>query len=150
MPRKTKPKPRIPRRPQGSSLPESEARSGSQADSITETVPVEADLDEELEQEEEADLEVGDILPNGEEVSDLNVEELLDLSIPALAVELSGDPVRLYLREIGQVKLLDADSEFRLATMIEARRLILTLGRRRAKGRRAESHEITIYKGMLG
>ena len=150
MPRKTKPKPRIPRRPQGSSLPESEARSGSQADSMTEAVPVEADLDEELEQEEEADLEVGDILPNGEEISDLNVEEPLNLSIPALAVELSGDPVRLYLREIGQVKLLDADSEFRLATMIEARRLILTLGRRRAKGRRAESLEITIYKGMLG
>jgi len=149
MPRETKPKPRIPHRPQGGSLPESEARSGSQADSITETVPVEADLDEELEQEEEADLEVGELLPNGEEVSDLNVEEPLDLSIPALAVELSGDPVRLYLREIGQVKLLDADSEFRLATMIEARRLILTLGRR-AKGRRAESHEITIYQGMLG
>jgi len=112
--------------------------------------PVEADLDEELEQEEEVDLEVGEPLPIGEEVSDLNVEEPLDLSIPALVVELSEDPVRLYLREIGQVKLLDADSEFRLATMIEARRLILTLGRRRSTGRRAESHDVMIYHGMLG
>jgi RNA polymerase primary sigma factor len=111
---------------------------------------IEAELDEELEQEEESDLEVGDILPNGEEVNNLNVEEPLDLSIPALAVELSEDPVRLYLREIGQVKLLDADSEFRLATMIEARRLILTLGRRRTTGRRAESDEVMIYHGVLG
>jgi len=56
-------------------------------------------------------------------------EEILeddDISIksPAIAAEMSEDPVRLYLREIGQVKLLDADSEFRLATMIEANRLL--------------------------
>ena len=48
----------------------------------------------------------------------------LDLRSPEVAAELSEDPVRLYLREIGQVKLLDADSEFRLATMIEANRLV--------------------------
>jgi RNA polymerase primary sigma factor len=44
-----------------------------------------------------------------------------------VAAELSEDPVRLYLREIGQVKLLGSDSEFRLATIIEADRLIGTL-----------------------
>ncbi len=37
------------------------------------------------------------------------------------------DPVRLYLREIGQFKLLDADSEFRLATLSEADRYITSL-----------------------
>ena len=42
------------------------------------------------------------------------------LKDPSLAVELSEDPVRLYLKEIGQISLLDADSEFRLATRIEA------------------------------
>jgi RNA polymerase primary sigma factor len=57
------------------------------------------------------------------------LEEDLDLRDPQLAAELSEDPVRLYLREIGQVKLLDADSEFRLATMIEANRLISALRR---------------------
>jgi RNA polymerase primary sigma factor len=57
-------------------------------------------------------------------------EPLLDLKTPELAAELAEDPVRLYLREIGQVKLLDADSEFRLATRIEARRLIQTFSRR--------------------
>src|SRR5690349_23781945 len=56
--------------------------------------------------------------------------ELEDLS-PAggheVTYELAEDPVRLYLREIGQVKLLDADSEFRLATFIEAQRQITNL-----------------------
>lgn len=44
--------------------------------------------------------------------------------------ESSDDPVRLYLREIGLVKLLDVDSEFRLSTCIEAERLLLTWKRR--------------------
>ena len=34
--------------------------------------------------------------------------------------ELSQDPVRLYLKEIGQIKLLNAESEFRLSTRNEA------------------------------
>ncbi|HET9591019.1 MAG TPA: sigma-70 family RNA polymerase sigma factor [Anaerolineales bacterium] len=57
-------------------------------------------------------------------------EEPLDLRSPQLAAELADDPVRLYLREIGQVKLLDSDSEFRLATMIEANRLVISFRRR--------------------
>lgn len=62
----------------------------------------------------------------GEESVEL--EEPLDLiKNPDLADELSEDPVRLYLREIGQVKLLDADSEFRLSTIIEAWRLLDSL-----------------------
>jgi len=36
----------------------------------------------------------------------------------------SDDPVRLYLREIGRVELLDVNSEFRLATMVEGKRFI--------------------------
>ncbi|NOH00838.1 MAG: hypothetical protein HND47_02095 [Chloroflexi bacterium] len=46
-------------------------------------------------------------------------EEVLTLHVRETP-ELAEDPVRLYLREIGQVKLLGADSEFRLATLIEA------------------------------
>jgi RNA polymerase primary sigma factor len=63
-----------------------------------------------------------------QEEDDLEEGEL-DLRSPEVAAELSEDPVRLYLREIGQVKLLDADSEFRLATMIEANRLVNVLRR---------------------
>lgn len=146
MPRKTKPKPRIPRYPQGAARPEPGPADLSAA--IPAVEPVEPELEEELENEPEPD--VSSILQNGEDVSDLSIEELIDLRIPALAVELSDDPVRLYLREIGQVKLLDADSEFRLATMIEARRLILTLARRRTSGRRTKSNEVTVYHGVLG
>ena len=57
-------------------------------------------------------------------------DEIVDLKNPEVAAELSEDPVRLYLREIGQVNLLDSDSEFRLATMIEANRLVSTYRRR--------------------
>jgi len=49
------------------------------------------------------------------------------------SAELSEDPVQLYLREIGLVKLLDSDSEFRLATCIEAERLLLTVSRHPAR-----------------
>ena len=57
---------------------------------------------------------------------DLSDEDLLNMQSPELAAELAEDPVRLYLREIGQVRLLDSDSEFRLATCIEAKRMIRT------------------------
>jgi RNA polymerase primary sigma factor len=64
------------------------------------------------------------------QVEDLFDDDVIDLKNPEVAAELSEDPVRLYLREIGQVKLLDSDSEFRLATMIEASRLVTTYRRR--------------------
>ena len=53
-------------------------------------------------------------------------DEVLEVRRPEVVAELGEDPVRLYLREIGEVKLLDSDSEFRLATLIEARRQIGT------------------------
>ena len=54
---------------------------------------------------------------NFEEISAEDPLELLEN--PAYALELAEDPVRLYLREIGQIHLLDANSEFRLATRNE-------------------------------
>ena len=55
------------------------------------------------------------------EWNELVVEDPLEiLEDPSIALELSEDPVRLYLKEIGQIHLLDADSEFRLAVRIEA------------------------------
>ena len=57
-------------------------------------------------------------------------DEPLDLlDHPALMVELSEDPVRLYLKEIGGIDLLDTDQEFWLATRLEAVRRIETLSR---------------------
>jgi RNA polymerase primary sigma factor len=58
-----------------------------------------------------------------EDWADINLEDSLDLlDGPVVSIELSEDPVRLYLKEIGQINLLDADSEFRLAARIEAHR----------------------------
>ena len=74
-------------------------------------------------------------------------EEPLDLHSPQLAAELADDPVRLYLREIGQVKLLDSDSEFRLATMIEANRLVIAYRRRPL--RKGHSRACGIYHSIL-
>jgi RNA polymerase primary sigma factor len=70
-------------------------------------------------------------------------EDVLDVKkTPQLAAELSEDPVRLYLREIGLVKLLDVDSEFRLATLIEADRLVA------AFLRRPQQKKITVSSGI--
>lgn len=74
-----------------------------------------------------------------------------DLTLPIhdreLAAELAEDPVRLYLREIGQVKLLDADSEFRLATLIEADRLVAAL--RRLPKRKGVTLAGSIYHSLI-
>ncbi|MFN8432791.1 MAG: sigma-70 family RNA polymerase sigma factor [Anaerolineales bacterium] len=64
-----------------------------------------------------------------------------------LTGEPGEDPVRLYLREIGQVKLLAADSEFRLATLIEGDRLISTLNK--LKQRKGVSQAASTYHSVL-
>jgi RNA polymerase primary sigma factor len=82
--------------------------------------------EEELMEKDEPDEQV--LAQVVDEWSEINLEEPIEiLADPSLAVELSEDPVRLYLKEIGQIHLLDADSEFRLATRIEAERRILAL-----------------------
>jgi RNA polymerase primary sigma factor len=77
-------------------------------------------------------------------------DEELDDSINLnthLTSEPGEDPVRLYLREIGQVKLLGADSEFRLATLIEGDRLITTLNK--LKQRKGVSQATSTYHSVL-
>ncbi len=82
----------------------------------------EADNAFDLEVEDAVEPDEGSL---AEQEADLADDDPLELPhIPELAFEMADDPVRLYLREIGQVKLLDSDSEFRLATRIEAERMI--------------------------
>ena len=96
---------------------------------------------------------------NGDEVGDPDIgvlsqqeeenleEETLNLQNPHILAELSEDPVRLYLREIGEVKLLDSDSEFRLATMIEAYRLVNSL--RHLPIRKGLTEMCSVYHALL-
>ncbi len=80
-------------------------------------------VDDEANEKEEPDEQ--SLAQNSEDWQDVSVEDPLQiLEDPSLAVELSEDPVRLYLKEIGQINLLDADSEFRLAARIEAEHVL--------------------------
>jgi RNA polymerase primary sigma factor len=86
----------------------------------------ESGSEDELEEKEETEEPIA--AAGAEEWNDISLEdvvELLDSSV--VAMELSEDPVRLYLKEIGQINLLDADSEFRLAARIEAQRFLENL-----------------------
>ena len=96
-----------------------------------------------LMEDEVGDPDIGVLVHQDEELLD----DVIDLKNPLVAAELSEDPVRLYLGEIGRVKLLDSDSEFRLATMIEANRLVLTL--RRHPLRTGLTLECAIYHALL-
>ncbi len=109
----------------------------------------EARLDDELETGEEfaAAPEMDQEPMDVEAGEDLLEDVAFDLHRPEVAAELAEDPVRLYLREIGQVKLLDSDSEFRLATLIEASR-ILGMFRRRPI-RKGVRPAIGIYHGLI-
>ena len=78
---------------------------------------------------------------------DEDIEDVLPTHSHELAAELSEDPVRLYLREIGLVKLLDSDSEFRLATLSEADRHIIKF--RKLKQRKGVSSAASIYHALL-
>src|SRR6266498_2209633 len=100
-----------------------------------------------------------DLVLMGDEVADPDIsmlaqqeeelleDDIIDIKNPEVAAELSEDPVRLYLREIGEVKLLDSDSEFRLATIIEANRFVITLRRRPLPN--GLSRECAIYHAVL-
>jgi RNA polymerase primary sigma factor len=93
--------------------------------------------------------EVGDpdITMLAQQEEELLEDDTIDIKNPEVAAELSEDPVRLYLREIGEVKLLDSDSEFRLATIIEANRFVSTLRRRPLT--KGLSRECAIYHAIL-
>ncbi len=89
-----------------------------------EGVPLPPKAEEMLEKDEPEDA-APTTPPSGNDWEEVTVEDPLEiLEDPSIALELSEDPVRLYLKEIGQIHLLDADSEFRLAARIEAKRRI--------------------------
>lgn len=75
-------------------------------------------------------------------------EESLELLSPTLEAELGEDPVRLYLREIGEIELLSADHEFWLATRIEAARRVIVLNRGHPLARSGPEYATSIYQAL--
>jgi RNA polymerase primary sigma factor len=97
------------------------------------------------------DAAVDDIVEPDESLlipADELVDDALLIRSREMASELSEDPVRLYLREIGLVKLLDADSEFRLATLSEADRHINAL-RKLKPAKKGASQALAVYHSAI-
>jgi RNA polymerase primary sigma factor len=114
--------------------------------------PVDAVLYRLVEEEHSLDIAAEDIAEPDESLlavagQDEDFDDVLELHSHDLVTELSEDPVRLYLREIGQVKLLDSDSEFRLATLSEADRHITVL--RKLKQRKGVSQASSVYRSLI-
>lgn len=59
-------------------------------------------------------------------------EDFIDLSLsePQPGIHLTDDPVKLYLREIGHIDLLDSDHEFWLSARMKAQRLVENIQKR--------------------
>jgi len=103
-----------------------------------------------IEDEPEDALITQEFLLEDNELAEIEKEEPLDLlKDPTLIMELSEDPVRLYLKEIGEIELLDVDKEFWLATRIEAARRIEALGRAHPLARKGAAVRKGIYQALF-
>jgi RNA polymerase primary sigma factor len=138
--------------------PEEEANNiGAQPEDDTAQVQSPFELDDnglidELLEEDDLVVEEPDPQLMAIEVSDLeevDAEETLEVvSQVSHTTEISEDPVRLYLKEIGEIDLLDSDHEFWLATCMEALRQIEVLTRAHPLVRRGESNARGIYLAL--
>lgn len=117
----------------GSSVPLKEAK----------RILVESDLDEEGEPDSET---LSREEKNLEKITQEEPQELLE--DPKLAVEISDDPVRLYLKEIGGIDLLNSNQEFWLATQMEAARRIDYLTRHHPQIHKGETLSQGIYMAL--
>jgi RNA polymerase primary sigma factor len=108
-------------------------------------------VDDELLTEEEPEdaLISQELLLEDTELAEIEKEEPLDLlKDPALIMELGEDPVRLYLKEIGEIELLGVDKEFWLAARIEAARRIEALGKAHPLARKGAPVRKGIYQAL--
>jgi RNA polymerase primary sigma factor len=97
----------------------------------------------------EGEPDVEELSREEQELEELAKDEPLNiLENPSLMIELSDDPVRLYLKEIGGIDLLDTDHEFWLSTRMVAARRVDALARQHPIIRRGESLPRNIYRAL--
>src|ERR1700745_3893990 len=95
-------------------------------DFLPQEVTSPADLRSALESFEDMDIKVLDDVPSDGVDSDLETEvkeeseEITDPATPADTLSESSDPVRLYLKEMGNFQLLSREQEVEIAKRIEA------------------------------
>jgi RNA polymerase primary sigma factor len=111
-------------------------QTGEEADEILSEIDSDVVIDE-----PDEDL----LVREADGLSGIAEDEPLDLLSPTLEAELSEDPVRLYLREIGEIELLSVDYEFWLATRIEAARRVDVINRDHPIARRGQYYSTSIY-----
>jgi RNA polymerase primary sigma factor len=80
---------------------------------------------------------------------DVEEDEAAEKQAVSVAIELSDDPVRLYLKEIGRVDLLSSDQELWLAVRMEAQRRLTVLSNGRAAKKTEEATIVAVHQVLF-
>ncbi len=131
-----------------------EAINGEELDELMDAETELLDSQEDVLAQEEPDIDV--LAIQDDELVEITQEDTMTLlNDPKLVTEISEDPVRLYLKEIGSIELLDPDREFWLATRLEgARRLDWLslqhpLAKRRAANQESSASGQGVYQALF-
>jgi RNA polymerase primary sigma factor len=143
--KKTPPDPQ-PVTPEQDQAAQEEARQPAEALPMDEVVDILEDIDDPLMVEEPDNSILEQEAPELESMVKEEPLEILDN--PSLVMELSEDPVRLYLKEIGGIDLLETDHEFWLASRLDTARRIEIISRGHPLARKDESRPKSIYRAM--